>query len=274
MPLSCIDPTTGNILQTVDLNDEAWDALKSRNNDRDRHLRTKCCGAEVVLKGTDNVAKHFAHKRKPESCTAKPETKHHRRLKELAYQAALRAGWQPEMEVHVAAANRFADVLAKPPEQCRGTLPIAVEIQWSPQTHATTLERHANYAGHARCLWVMRKGRSQRLDDRRVPVVGVEYEADGEEADGEYVVTTNNGRTRTPAHAFFDDLYAGRFVYSKTYRCWGVKGTGNTTSGGVGEAQRKTRRDKVHALPISKAELNALHAAIEATRSVRTSARP
>jgi hypothetical protein len=151
MPLRCFDPTTNSSIQAFDLSPDAWQALE-RENRRARHLIVPCCSAQVILRRSRLGTQFFAHKAVGE-CVNALETEAHRRLKQMAVEAARANGWEAETEV-AEGEHWKADVLA-----CKGTAKVAVEIQWSPQTNEETLRRQARYAeSGVRGLWLLRRG--------------------------------------------------------------------------------------------------------------------
>ena len=153
MPLRCVDLDSGRAIQAFDLSPQAWQALGAENRRR-RHLRMPCCLAEVGLKRSKLGRPFFAHQTVG-TCTAAAETEAHRLLKQLVVEVAREHGWEVETEVAGEAATGEpwrADVLA-----CRGAARVALEVQWSPQTHDETLRRQERYAASGvRCLWLVR----------------------------------------------------------------------------------------------------------------------
>ena len=153
MPLRCFDPLGNCHLHAFDVSADDWQILAARNR-RDRHLRMPCCAALVTLRRSRRGTQFFAHK-SIATCTTAPETEAHLRLKHLAVEAARARGWTAETEVSgttPSGESWKADVLA-----CKGNGRVAVEIQWSAQTHDETMRRQTRYAASGvRGLWLMR----------------------------------------------------------------------------------------------------------------------
>lgn len=166
MPLRCLDDA-GHSLDASTLADADWAALTATNR-RVRHLRTRCCGAPLVLKTSRLGTRFFAH-RALGGCASGDEGPEHLHLKALAIAAARAAGWTAEAEVAgttPAGEPWRADVLAH-----RGRHRVAVEIQWSPQADDETRRRQARYAASGvRGLWLCRHAVAAEPD---VPAVRV-----------------------------------------------------------------------------------------------------
>ena len=154
MPLRCVEPEGGRTLHAFDLSPETWDALAAENRRRG-HLRMPCCAAQVSLRRSKLGTRYFAH-RSAGTCTTAPETEAHLRLKQLVVEVAREHGWAAETEVAGQTPSGEpwrADVLAH-----RGAARVAVEIQWSSQTHDETCRRQARYAqSGVRGLWLFRQ---------------------------------------------------------------------------------------------------------------------
>ena len=211
MPLRCIDPTNNRSILAFDLSEAEWDALVARNR-RDYFLRMACCAAEVVLRKSHQGTPHFVHKVRPERCFGggDPETEHHRRLKALSVERARLAGWEADCEVGGRTPNGdwwIADVLAR-----KNGRTIAIEIQWSPQTHEETCRRQRRYADSGvRCLWMMRDTGPLGFDDKHVPVAGVLVD---QEIHKGYLVSLGDESTMN-ATSFLDALFGGRFKFGR-----------------------------------------------------------
>lgn len=152
MPLSCLDERNWKI-QAFDLNDEEWLQLKTRNR-KFGGLRMPCCDAEVVLKQSKLGTRFFAHRRG--ACLTSKEGEEHRQLKLIAVDVARDCGWEAHTEVPGIAPSGekwIADVLAT-----KGSVRIAIEVQWSAQTSAETLRRQKLYReSGVRGLWLLRQ---------------------------------------------------------------------------------------------------------------------
>lgn len=152
MPLSCLDERNWKI-QAFDLNDEEWLQLKT-GNWKFGGLRMPCCDAEVVLKQSKLGTRFFAHRRG--ACLTSKEGEEHRQLKLLAVNVARGCGWEAQTEVPGIAPSGekwIADVLAT-----KGSVRIAIEVQWSAQTNSETLRRQKLYReSGVRGLWLLRQ---------------------------------------------------------------------------------------------------------------------
>ena len=208
MPLRCIDPTDADRgILAFDLAEDEWNALADRNR-QDRFLRMPCCGAKVVLRRSPRGTRHFAHKARPDDCPGGVETEHHIRLKTLAVERARLAGWEADCEVvgQTPGGERWiADAFARKDDRS-----IAVEIQWSPQTHEETRHRQRRYAeSGVRCLWLMHDARPLRFDDETVPVAYINYD---EKNDKDYWICLGDGSTMDTT-SFLDAVFGGRFKF-------------------------------------------------------------
>ena len=208
MPLSCIDPTdTDRRILALDLTGDEWIALADRNR-QDRFLRMPCCDAKVVLRRSRLGRPHFVHKTHPRDCLGGVETEHHIHFKTLAVERARLAGWEADCEVvgQTPDGERWiADAIAR-----KDGRTVAVEIQWSPQTHDETRRRQRRYTDSGvRCLWLMRDTRSLRFDDQDVPVAEIIYD---EKTGGDYPIRLGDGSSMDAA-SFLDAVFGGRFKF-------------------------------------------------------------
>lgn len=201
MPLRCVD-FAGQNIHAFDLSEEAWNELAVLNKSQ-RHLRTSCCGAEVMLKRSKLGTRFFAHMRS-DGCAAAIETEQHRQLKQIAIEVARELGWNAMAEV--AGDTWRADVLAT-----RGNATVAIEVQWSKQDHRETMRRQEAYrAAGVRCLWLFR----QRLfpSSRELPAARVEEEDKGFVA----VLDTSSGEQRLPVREFLEAAFTRRLRFGFT----------------------------------------------------------
>ena len=152
MPLRCLDPK-GRSIHSFDLADEQWRALEFENR-KARHLRMPCCSSQVALKKSYRGTPFFAHKALG-TCTTAAETEAHLQLKMMAVEAARANGWTADTEVAGTSPSGEqwkADVLAQKSERN-----VAVEVQWSSQTHEEILRRQERYRElGVRGLWLLR----------------------------------------------------------------------------------------------------------------------
>ena len=208
MPLSCIDPTDADRgILAFDLTDDEWETLADRNRE-DRFLRMPCCNAQVVLRRSTLGTPHFVHKARPQDCPGGIETEHHFRLKTLVVERARLAGWEADCEVvgQTPGGKRWiADAFAR-----KDGRTVAVEIQWSPQTHEETRRRQRRYAeSDVRCLWLMHEARPLRFNDVAIPVAYIDCD---EKNDNDYWISLGDGSTMD-ATSFLDAVFGGRFKF-------------------------------------------------------------
>ena len=213
MPLRCIDPTDDNRgIHAFDLNDDEWNTLAYRNRST-RFLRMPCCNAKVILRRSGLRTQHFAHKARPKDCLSREETEHHIRLKTLAVERARIAGWEADCEVAGETPDGekwIADALAR-----KDGRTVAVEIQWSSQTHEETRRRQRRYADSGvRCLWLMRDAPSLRFDDEHVPLAGVLFDR---AVDKDYRIRLGDGSSMN-ATSFLDAVFTCQFKFGELYR--------------------------------------------------------
>lgn len=236
MPLRCVTQD-GNDIQAFDLTDQQWSDLRTANRTA-RHLHMPCCDARVVMKTSNNGLNFFAHKARG-SCTTAPETEEHLILKQLAVEAARRAGWACSTEVRgisPTGENWTADVLAT-----KGEYRVAVEIQWSPQTPEETVRRQERYKrSGVRCLWLFRRpGFPTSKDLPAVCVTGDRLNGFEARIPNTSVMSSRSidepwrWRQRLPIKMFLDAVFERRFrygvdadtsatvtVHSGTISCW------------------------------------------------------
>jgi len=200
MPLRCLGPDDRSI-QSFDLTDEEWSALRS-DNGRLRHLRMPCCEAPLVMKTSSRGLNFFAHK-PGGPCQSKPETEEHLVLKAIAAEGARRAGWACSTEATGSSPSDetwTADVLAQ-----KGHLKVAIEIQWSSQTSQETLRRQERYhQSGVRCLWLFRQ-----------PGFPTSKELPGAHVSGD-ITTGFEARLPNqamPLNKFLDAVFGRRFRY-------------------------------------------------------------
>ena len=151
MPLKCL--SDDEALFSFAHSQLQWDELKSKNR-LDPHLKMPCCGAGVVLKTSKLGTRFFAHQRAGD-CIFASETAEHLLAKSVIARAVLAAGWRANSEVSGTSDNGeewVADVMA-----IRGNARVAIEVQWSEQSHEETKRRQQRYArSGVRGLWLLR----------------------------------------------------------------------------------------------------------------------
>jgi len=150
MPLRAIIAGTDTL--AFEQSPQDWRALQRRlRNDRSIG-RLPCCDAQAVAKTSKLGTQFFAHHRK-RACDASRETETHLNAKRAVFEGCVDAGWRARTEAVGPEGSWRADVLA-----WRETAQVAFEIQWSPQSEATTRERQRGFARHGvRCCWLFRR---------------------------------------------------------------------------------------------------------------------
>lgn len=153
MPLKCLRGEEE--LFSFDFDSEsAWKDLRKSNAEMN-NLRMHCCGAHVVLKTSPLGTRYFAHaKRGP--CVTAPETVEHLLAKKKIVEGIKRTIWsaKTEQEGVTPDGERWrADVLAT-----KGSVRVAIEVQWSKQEGEETFRRQSKYAdAGVRGLWLFRQ---------------------------------------------------------------------------------------------------------------------
>lgn len=132
------------------LSDDDWRTLKKRIKQEKLHVKIPCCGNSGYLRTSKRGMNHFVHKVRGD-CTSGSETWQHLKAKYEIVLACREAGYDAITEAE--GEGWRADVLAT-----KGRIKIAFEIQWSPQTLETTLERQERYEKSGiRCCWFFKK---------------------------------------------------------------------------------------------------------------------
>lgn len=133
---------------------DVWESIHRASPRRD--LRCPECRGQMHAKVRGGL-RFFAHDRL-EDCTTADESAAHQRLKLAVGTAIRQAGWEALFEERVD--SRRADVVALPPANS-SRLPIAFEVQLSPQTRPVTTERTNDYAASGLdTIWVVRNQKS------------------------------------------------------------------------------------------------------------------
>jgi hypothetical protein len=175
MPLRATRPDSTSAL-AMDYGPGEWAALKAELRQSGYPWALGCCGAPAVPKSSQRGTAFFAHKAGAQACSSAGETEHHRYLKACAVAAARAVGWEARTEVPGVAPDGspwIADVLAQ-----RGSVRVAVEIQWSQISEDELQARQDRYAASGvRTLWLVRGRRVP--SSRDFPAIGVRQLADG-----------------------------------------------------------------------------------------------
>jgi len=212
MPLRAI--INGDSVTAPLLNDEEWASLRDRVKADKLDVRMTCCDNVGYLRTSKHGFHHFVHKVRGD-CTSKPETWQHLKVKGEIVRACRDAGYEASTEVD--GDGWRADILAT-----KGDIKIAFEVQWSPQTLETTLERQEKYAASGvRCCWLF-KSPPQMAARADLPLFKLEVTEDtpsniqfGEQG---YRRRDNYGLTAIPLATFVQDLLRGRVRHCEQLR--------------------------------------------------------
>lgn len=149
MPLKAIIDDTPVVASLCD--DDEWEATRSLAKSRPSALVLPGCEQECYPRVSRQGLRHFAH-RPGMNCGQHPgESAVHLAAKAAIVQAAAAAGWHAETEV--IGEGWIADTLVT-----RGTVRVAFEVQWSPQTLKRYVERQTAYnRSGVRTLWFVQK---------------------------------------------------------------------------------------------------------------------
>ncbi|GAA2719290.1 hypothetical protein [Cellulomonas aerilata] len=148
MPLAA--ELDGRRLVSIDLDDEAWDALRLKS--RVGALRFRDCASAAYLRTSRGGLRHFAHAPGAGGCTAHGnESAAHMQAKSLVIAAARAAGWHAEPEVP--GPGYQADVLATSPTGVR--LNFEIQLSREEDTDYRTRSMRRNADG-CRVLWFTR----------------------------------------------------------------------------------------------------------------------
>ena len=154
MPLSARSPD--GIVSLVGMDQLTLENLKNRNR-KEKLYTAKCCGAPVQIRTPGGKVAHFYHLSTTPGCQgSKGETQEHLALKERIAAAALRAGWEIEVEAEKREADGAliwkADVLAR-----KGKVAIAFEVERSNPDWNTMGARQKRYLqSGVRGLWFVK----------------------------------------------------------------------------------------------------------------------
>ncbi|WP_182113133.1 hypothetical protein [Actinotalea sp. JY-7876] len=143
---------------SIDLDDDAWDALRSRS--RSGTLRFRDCASAAYLRTSRRGLRHFAHAPGAGGCGAHGnESAAHMQAKSLIIAAARAAGWQAEPEVP--GPGYQADVLTTSPRGVRLNFEVQLAREEDTDYRTRTLRRTAD---GCRVLWLTRYPLPPRRD--------------------------------------------------------------------------------------------------------------
>ncbi|GCE75665.1 hypothetical protein [Cellulomonas biazotea] len=148
MPL--VAEVDGARVVSIDLDDDAWDALRLRS--RGGALRFPACASAAYLRTSRRGLRHFAHAPGAGGCGAHgDESAAHMQAKALIIAAARAAGWQAEPEVP--GPGYQADVLTTSPTGVRLNFEVQLAREEDTDYRTRSLRRTAD---GCRVLWLTR----------------------------------------------------------------------------------------------------------------------
>lgn len=154
MPL--VAELEGARVVSIDLDDDAWDALRARS--REGALRFRDCASVAYLRTSRRGLRHFAHAPGAGRCSAHGnESVAHMQAKSLIIAAARAVGWRAEPEVP--GPGYQADVLATSPAGVRLNFEVQLAREEDADYRTRSLRRTAD---GCRVLWLTRYPLPQR----------------------------------------------------------------------------------------------------------------
>jgi hypothetical protein len=201
----------GRSVQSWDIGEEEWLALKRRSRTGGSGLAMPCCNARAVPKTAASGLCFFSHhgRQSIDGCCSSSghESERHLRLKALAADAAGRAGWTVTTEVRGICpdgAEWQADVLAE-----KDGVRITIEPQISRQDLARYRERQDRYRrSGVFALWLAARLPAGYTESREMPIFQVQRLDDGSDSGEE--TETAKGR---PLGEFLFDFLSRRYAY-------------------------------------------------------------
>ena len=203
--LRCIDTHSRKSIHAFEFAPQDWQSLAAQNA-RERHLRAPCCQAEIILRRSKLGTQHFVHRFRG-ACTSAPESEDHRQVKRVIVEAARANGWHAEAEFDGLSSESEpwrADVLLT-----KGSVRIAIEVQWSNQSQEETARRQSRYASSGvRGLWLFRQARFDASKD--IPAVRI----GGNPLDGyDVFIRTGTGEQALPLSSFISAALNRRYQF-------------------------------------------------------------
>jgi hypothetical protein len=170
----------GRSVQSWDVGEADWLALKRRSRAGGVGLSMPCCAGRAVPKTGASGLRFFSHHRQGVGCSTGEESERHLRLKAIAAEAARRAGWDVVTEANGTCPRGDewrADVLAE-----KAGVRVAIEPQVSPQDLARYRERQERYCrSGVFALWLAARLPAGYAESREMPIFHLRRAEGGEE---------------------------------------------------------------------------------------------
>lgn len=143
----------GKILDVNSFDDESWEYFKKNYSIGD--IKMICCNSNAIPKTSINFTKFFAHQN--DECKTNPETIWHKTTKRIILDSLIKLGHPAREEVQ--GEGWIADVFVE-----SNGRKIAFEIQHSPQTLPTYLERTNKYKDNdIEVFWILYEPRFKTI---------------------------------------------------------------------------------------------------------------
>ncbi len=197
---------------SIDLNDEEWNALKTRLKAKEIALTLPCCGQEGFLRTSNRGLKHFVHPRSANPCDWKLESAEHLKAKVAIMEACREQGWNAIPEF--SEADWRAGVLA-----VQGDKRIAFEVQWSRQTYEEIRLRQERYkASNVRGCWLFRIVPKEMSDYDKTLIADKEIPAFKILKDENSNILAQVGPVQMPLKALISNLLARKLKFCEHIR--------------------------------------------------------
>lgn len=143
----------GEIIDVNSFDNESWENFKKNYSIGD--IKMICCNSNAIPKTSINFTKFFAHQH--DICKTNPETIWHKTTKKIILNSLINLGYTAKEEV--IGGDWRADVLVE-----SNSRRIAFEIQHSPQTLTTYLERTNRYKdNNIEVFWILYEPRYKTI---------------------------------------------------------------------------------------------------------------
>lgn len=143
----------GKIVDINSFDDESWEYFKKNYSIGD--IKMICCNSNAIPKTSIKFNKFFAHQN--DICNTNPETIWHKTTKKIILESLVQLGYPAQEEVR--GDGWIADVFVE-----SNNRKIAFEIQHSPQTLATYLERTNKYKfDNIEVFWILYEPRYKTI---------------------------------------------------------------------------------------------------------------
>jgi competence CoiA-like predicted nuclease len=126
---------------SIKFNTVEWQKLKKNSSFKEK-LKMPCCDARTIMKNSHLGLQYFAHHKK-DDCHYSSESMEHLLAKKIAYDAAIKAGWNASVEC-ISYLNENLKIISDIVLEKNG-YKIALEFQFSNQAVSTMKERTDKY---------------------------------------------------------------------------------------------------------------------------------